>query len=66
MDLKTRTPKIVASTTDTYCCTVKESRIREVKLQDASPGDNVQTGGIDGETEVNYFKSAQWYACGPR
>ncbi|TAQ83905.1 hypothetical protein B7494_g7773 [Chlorociboria aeruginascens] len=61
------TPKLVASTTDTYCCTIFESRERGRRPRDgASEGSPVETtNGIEMpldpemDLEVNYFKSAQ-------
>jgi hypothetical protein len=63
MDPKLKTPTLVASTAATYCCTIAESRIRERELQDATPDESQhlpRTGGNDIDSEVNYFKSAQW------
>ena len=59
METPRKAPNLVASTTDIYCCSVAESKLRESKLQhdDATPSLKTNEDG----NEVNYFKSAQWY-----
>lgn len=63
------TPTLVASTLDTYSCTIAESLLRERKLRNAaSTVDNaaeetplsIPEGIDDPYCEVNYFKNAQW------
>jgi hypothetical protein len=59
-----RTPSLVASTSDTYCRSIAESKIRENKLKDVESQEQEYTfikGMKDEELESNYFKSAQWY-----
>jgi len=55
-----KTPTLAASTVDTYCCSVAESKLRE----------NIQTGESEVPTQAeaneetqgtNYFKSLHWY-----
>jgi hypothetical protein len=60
-----KTPRLVASTADTYCCSIAESRVRERTFQDLQSEENQATGPLKekpGDSEANYFKSAQWYA----
>lgn len=55
-----KSPGLVASTGDTYSCSIAESWERETKLQ----GGQLQgpkPSGLE-NLEANYFKSAQWYA----
>jgi len=62
METAPNTPRLVASTADTYCCSIAESRIRESKLQDVQAEGNQQanvTEGKEADTEVNFFKSAE-------
>lgn len=54
-------PSLVASTGETYCCSIAESRLREQKKtpdEDVSHSFTV-TEGLE-DTETAYFKSAQW------
>jgi hypothetical protein len=68
MDQAPRTPNIVASTAETYCCSISESRSRETTAKDGLSASNIPlVGGHDSDRifsvqddEVNYFKSAQW------
>jgi hypothetical protein len=63
MEQISKAPNLVASTSDTYCCSIADSKIRESKLQDVqSLGEDVTPSGAanDEELETNYFKSAQW------
>jgi telomerase Cajal body protein 1 len=58
-----KAPNLVASTSDTYCCSIADSKIRESKLQGVqSLGEDVTPSGAanDEELETNYFKNAQW------
>jgi hypothetical protein len=57
-----KAPSLVASTSDTYCCSIAESRVLEDRLKDVqSPERNaVGPGPKEEELEANYFKSAQW------
>ncbi|CAL3971475.1 unnamed protein product [Diplocarpon coronariae] len=60
--------RLLASTRDTYCCSINDSRIRESRLRDVdavtsvTPEAAVKIPRIRNEDdlEVNYFKSAQW------
>jgi hypothetical protein len=64
MDQISRAPRLVASTSDTYCCSIATSKVRESKLQDVRLGEeevNLPAEIRDEEFESNYFKSAQWY-----
>jgi hypothetical protein len=64
MDQISRAPRLVASTSDTYCCSIAKSKVRESKLQDVRFGGeevNLSADMRDEEFESNYFKSAQWY-----
>lgn len=62
-------PSLIASTLDTYSCTIAESLRREQKLIDIPPATtdvstnpyNKLSGTEDIHKEVNYFKQAQWY-----
>ena len=63
MDPKAKIPTLVASTADTYCCPIAESRSRERALQDFQSQQNspvITSNAVMGEEESNYFKSAQW------
>lgn len=63
MEQTTKTPNLVASTSDTYCCSIAESRIRERRLQDVKTLDIGAVPPVESNEdllEVNYFKSAQW------
>ena len=60
-----RVPSLKASTSDTYCCSIAKSRLRESKLQDVPSQEQLANQGgsmKDEELESNYFKSAQWFA----
>ncbi|RDW69420.1 hypothetical protein BP6252_08440 [Coleophoma cylindrospora] len=64
-DITTRNPSLVASTGNTYCCSIAEARLREQEKThdgDVSGGSTV-TEGIE-DVETDYFKSAQWTADG--
>jgi hypothetical protein len=64
MDRISRAPRLVASTSDTYCCSIANSKVRESKLQEVRFGDEevyLPADNRDEEFESNYFKSAQWY-----
>jgi hypothetical protein len=63
MEQISRAPRLVASTSDTYCCSIANSKVRESKLQDVRFGEevNLPADMRDEEFESNYFKSAQWY-----
>jgi hypothetical protein len=68
MEQTSKSPKLVASTSDTYCCSIADSRIRENKLQDvpSQEQDAVPLPSMkDEELELNYFKNAQWYVPFP-
>jgi hypothetical protein len=59
-----RAPSLVASTSDTYCCSIAESKVREDRLKDvqSSEQDGIAPGSSKEEgLKVNYFKSTQWY-----
>ncbi|PSS16721.1 hypothetical protein M430DRAFT_19694 [Amorphotheca resinae ATCC 22711] len=61
--LETPTPPLVASTTETYCCSIKESRLRERRLQHDDSAETRSLSPVEeseGDSEVNYFKSVQW------
>ena len=62
MEQISKAPNLVASTSDTYCCSIADSKIRESKLQDVQSLEDVTPSGAvnDEELETNYFKSAQW------
>ena len=69
-----KTPSVVASTLNTYSCSIVNSLIRERKLQpiedptnhNATSPPKIPTGHIeDPKNEVNYFKSAQWQITPP-
>lgn len=61
-------PILLASTLDTYRCTIQESFRREAALQDGDrSGDRHINHGAsslldqgDSQQESNYFKAAQW------
>ncbi|KAH7355139.1 WD40-repeat-containing domain protein [Rhexocercosporidium sp. MPI-PUGE-AT-0058] len=62
MESNTRSPRLLASTGDTYSCTIAESRTRESNLEDGTA--ELETvavrSGSEEDIEANYFKSAQW------
>ncbi|KAL2070507.1 hypothetical protein VTL71DRAFT_13533 [Oculimacula yallundae] len=62
MEEQPKLPRLLASTGDTYSCSIAESRARESNLQDATPDIGSETARTDKEEdlEANYFKSAQW------
>jgi len=60
MEQISKIPTLVASTIDTYCCSILESRIRESKLKDALVPEQTTRASTEEHLEVNYFKSAQW------
>lgn len=62
MENFTKTPRLLASTEDTYSCTIAESRIRESNLKDGTEELETVAAKIENaeDLEVNYFKSAQW------
>ena len=63
MDPVPKTPTLVASTTNTYSCSIAESRVRERSLQAVQSQQsliNPTYNSKEDEEEVNYFKSAQW------
>ncbi|KAG4432246.1 hypothetical protein IFR05_012279 [Cadophora sp. M221] len=62
MENVTKTPRLLASTGDTYSCTIAESRIRERNPKDGTAELETATARIENaeDLEVNYFKSAQW------
>ncbi len=68
-------PRLLASTGDTYCCSIADSRSRERNLEEDGQAEaeilatvefdvysKVEKGSSRDEDalEVNYFKSAQW------
>jgi hypothetical protein len=62
MEADPKSPSLVASTANMYCCSVSESEVRERQLQDTEAAD-AQSGPIPAEyggVDSNYFKSAQW------
>lgn len=64
MDQISKTPSLVASTSDTYCCSIADSKVRESRLKDALSLNEPSTPSADikeEDLEANYFKSAQWY-----
>lgn len=74
MEADDRKPTLVASTNDTYSCSISTSHLRELELREndgAQDGtESVEDEGLkrgkdhrirDEDLEVNYFKSAQWY-----
>lgn len=66
MERISKAPSLVASTSDTYCCSIAESKRREGRLKDTQSPEQDVTGPVDTkdeELEANYFKSAQW--CDP-
>ncbi|CZS89322.1 related to guanine nucleotide-binding protein [Rhynchosporium agropyri] len=62
MDQAAKCPRLLASTGDTYSCTIAESRIRESNPEDgtADIGPGVARPEREEDLEANYFKSAQW------
>ncbi|KAG4421972.1 hypothetical protein IFR04_004831 [Cadophora malorum] len=62
MENSSKASRLLASTADTYSCTIAESRIREWYLRDGTPELEKGPTRLDNEEdlEVNYFKSAQW------
>ncbi|KAE9371386.1 WD40 repeat-like protein [Stipitochalara longipes BDJ] len=63
MEQISKAPSLVASTSDTYCCSIADSRTRESRLQDVpsqEQGANPIGSMKDEERESNYFKSSQW------
>jgi hypothetical protein len=56
-------PELVASTGDTYSCTIAESRFREDLLLQKMGKDSKESSsggrGVEDE-EMNYFKSMEW------
>jgi hypothetical protein len=63
MEPISKTPTLVASTRATYSCTIAESKLNERELLDAATEeaqDLTSNSGIFDNSEVNYFKSAQW------
>lgn len=65
MDLPTKTPTLVASTGDTFNCSIAESRARERALQNAQSDPASILHIAEDEQESNYFKGAQWYMSHP-
>lgn len=64
MDQGSKAPTLVASTSDTYCCSVAESKVREGQLRDILSLDETAippANTLEDDLEVNYFKCAQWY-----
>jgi hypothetical protein len=63
MEPISKTPTLVASTHATYSCTIAESKLNEREILDAATdkGRNLTSNSrtVD-DSEVNYFKSAQW------
>lgn len=58
---------LVASTADTYCCSIAESRFREAQGNDgetAEAAPRIPEITVEQELEVNYFKNTQWSADG--
>ncbi|KAG0652451.1 WD40 repeat-containing antisense [Hyphodiscus hymeniophilus] len=69
MESLPKIPALVASTTNTFCFSIDESRRRERVLQDANTYPNYDTAtsnSVEDGAESNYFKSAQWQAQTPR
>ncbi|KAH8596142.1 WD40-repeat-containing domain protein [Bisporella sp. PMI_857] len=65
MDSSTKTPKLAASTDDTYNCTIIESKSRERNLLSTDIQLPARESPVlDDENESNYFKSATWSADG--
>ena len=65
MERASKAPSLIASTSDIYCCSIADSRLRESKPQDVSSQEqssNHRSSMKDEELESNYFKSAQWFA----
>jgi hypothetical protein len=61
MEPTLRTPKLVASTGDTYCCSIAESKTRQESLPAPGvSGDELPREANEEDAESNYFKSAQW------
>lgn len=62
MENSSKAPRLLASTVDTYSCTIAESRIRERDPRDGTPELDKGPTRLDHEEdlEANYFKSAQW------
>ena len=55
---------LVASTADTYSCSIAESRFREAQENNGETAEAaawVPEITTDQEIEVNYFKNTQWY-----
>lgn len=75
MELINKTPILVASTNDTYSCSIDTSHERErevrgtvegqeAEISEKSLQDAWQSGGegvSNGYLELNHFKSGQWY-----
>jgi len=58
-----KSPSLVASTSDLYCCSIAESRVREGNLKDDQSLEQDTTAPKllkDEDLEANYFKSVQW------
>jgi hypothetical protein len=61
METLSKTPRLIASTEDTYCCTIPEFRARVNKLQDVQvPKGKAAELDNEDDKETNYFKCAQW------
>ncbi|KAK0119680.1 hypothetical protein ONS95_011116 [Cadophora gregata] len=62
MENHSKTPRLLASTGDTYSCTIAESGMRERDLRIGTPELDTTGTSLDDEidSEANYFKSAQW------
>ncbi|TVY23679.1 Guanine nucleotide-binding protein negative regulator [Lachnellula hyalina] len=64
--MEPKTPKIVASTGHTYCCSIAESRIRQESLctpvlpTPASSHLQLAVEAREEDAEQNFFKCAQW------
>jgi hypothetical protein len=55
---------LVASTADTYCCSIAESKFREGQGnhgEAAKAAPRTPEITAEQELEVNYFKNTQWY-----
>jgi hypothetical protein len=59
---------LVASTADTYSCSIAESRFRESQGnhgETAKGAPRIPEITVEQESEVNYFKHTQWYDPNP-
>lgn len=64
MDPVAKTPMLVASTGETYNNSIAEPKLRERELRDSISKESQDLNPkaeIVNDSEVNYFKSAQWW-----